>query len=271
MKKIAIALGLLISTSTLSFAQTQTDFQKFITNTFEEKLDHIQSAQDLPEFLKSFSKDLEWKDVNVSIDGRIEAMPMGTKADLEKNVSKLAARPDIRMEWDILEYTELTKRENSYVATMNVKVSLFASGELIRTGTNNVQIVAIKKNDFFEIIYMDILQISNEQYLGACYVRISNEQEKSFQVDVAYPNGNEYKNFSSQVTVIDVADPFKKIIINNNNKAFYWNPKNEEVSLTKEGQVVGKASTIENVLLVVVKTQGSEACSSVIRTSMKRD
>ncbi len=270
MKRIVIAFGLLISINFLSLGQHQTEFQKFITATFETKLGALNSEQDVPDILRSFSRDLSWRDVTVSIDGRVDITDLEDKQDLERKLNSLARRPGIKMTWEIAEYNELTKRESSYIASLNVNVSLYANGKIIRTGVNNVQIVAVKKSDFFEIVYLDILQISEAQYIGPCYVRIEKKEEKSYTVDVAHPNGNTYKTFSSAVDVINVADPFKKIIIEGTNTSFYWNPKGEFVSLSTDGQKLGQASTIENALLVIVKVQGKDTCSSVIRTAQKQ-
>ena len=270
MKKITIILGLLVSINFLSIGQDQTEFQKFITETLENKFSNLNSEQDIPNLLKSFSRDLAWRNVNVSIDGNVDIPAIETKKDLERQLSSLARRSSINMTWDIVEYNELTNRESSYIASLNVKVNLYADGEIIRTGMNNVQIVAVKKSTFFEIVYLDILQIADSQYIGPCYVHIEKNNERSYAVDVAHPNGNEYSTYSSNVDIISVSDPYKKLVIEGTNTAFYWDPKAESVSLSTEGKKLGQASSIENALLVIVKVQGKDRCSSVIRTALKK-
>lgn len=269
MKKITILLGLLFSLTRISFAQEQTEFQEFISNTFEQKLSHLTSTSDVPDFLKSFSRELSWRNVTVAIDGRVDNPELHSKSDLERKVNYLASRSKIDMSWEIMQYNELTHREKSYIATMNVKVKLYANGEMIREGMNNVQIVAEKKEGFFIISYMDILQISVEEYIGTCYVQIEAENDKIFSVDVAYPNGNIYKNFSSKITVME-AGPFKRFNVANRDQPFYWNNETNDVSLEKNGKKIGNANSMENVILIIVKTQGKGSCSEVIRTALKK-
>ncbi len=269
MKRIALVLGLLLSLNTLSFAQEQTEFQKFISNTFEQKLSHLESPSDVPKFLQSFSRELSWRDVTVAIDGKVNNPELFSKSDLERKVNYLASRPGISMSWEIIEYNELTNRAQSYVASLNIKVKLYANGEMIREGMNNVQIVAEKKEDFFVISYMDILQITSEQFIGTCYVRINKENDNIFAVDIAYPNGNIYKDYSSKITIMD-AGPFKRFNTANGNSSFYWNNETHDVSLTKDGQKIGSANSVENVILIMVKTQGKKMCSKVVRTAVKK-
>ena len=269
MKKITFVLGFMFALSTSSFAQNQTEFQKFISNTFEQKLTSLDNPSEVPDFLKSFSQDLSWREVTIAIDGKIEIPELYSKSDLEQKINFLARRSGISISWEIMQYNELTNRENSYIASMNVKVKLYANGEIIKEGTNNVQIVAEKKASFYQIKYMDVLQISQEQYLGNCYVRIASDNERTYAVDIAYPNGNNYENDGTKITVVSL-DSFKKLVIDGNPQAYYWNTLNNEVSLKKEGQKLGVASTIENVILIAVKNEGKNTCSSVIRTAAKK-
>lgn len=262
---LIILAALLVSTISVS-AQKQTAFQEFIETTFEGKLSNINSYEDIAPFVKSFSDDMHWINVNVDINGKINESKLLTKPDLIKQISYLASRPSLSLKWEIEEYRELTKREDSRVASMKVKVSMYANDKLITSGFNLVQIVAVKKEGFYLINYMDLLRISSEAYVGPCYVMLNKTSDTKYLADIAYPNGNNYEHFETSIDIVSTS-PFKLFLIDGAEKKYFWNEKTNDVSQSMKGQKVGNASTPENVMLIAISNESKERCSSIVRTA----
>lgn len=268
MKNKTIALFVLLMSTLAVTAQNPTGFQIFIEDVLENKISNINSHADVAPFMRSFSEDCNWVNVNVDIDGKISTPLLMNKQDLSNRINYLASRPALSLKWEIEQYHELTKREDRRIASLKVKVSILANGDLIQSGYNIVKVIAQKKGEMYSINYMDILQVSSESYQGPCYVKLQTEDNINYTADIAYPNGNEYSNFYTHLKVIP-ADPFKAIVIENVDQRYYWNPKTNDVSLDKKGRKIGNASNTENSIIMTLSDQAKDKCSKLIRTAKK--
>lgn len=268
MKKVLVVLGLIIGSSIAIQAQEKTPFQSFLEEVFENQLSNLSGHQDVAPFMRNFSEDLSWTDVEVEIDGTISTSVIKNKADLSKQINYLASRPSLGITWEIMEYHQLTARENTTIASLEVKVEVIANNKVIITGSNLAKVIAQKKEGKYFIKFVSLLRIDDTSVLGPCYLRLKTEDDKNYVADIAYPDGNQYEHFEKNLRFAS-ADPLKAVIVDGVEQKFYWNPKTNDVSLDPNGRVIGNASTPETILTVIISDQTKSRCSSVIRTAQE--
>lgn len=265
MKNRGIALFVLLGCVVMGNAQEQTAFQDFITEVFEKKLSHINSYDDVAPLMRSFSEDYHWVNVEIGIDGKVSTPELKNKEDFSSQIKYLASRPALSLTWEIVEYHELSKREDSRIASLKVKVSIIANGTLVTSGYNIIKVVAEKNPEHYAIKYMDILQVASQSELGPCYVKLTRIDNANFDADIAYPDGNEYEHYLTKIKMIP-AEPFKAFRIDDVEQHYYWNPITKDVTLNKKGRKVGNARTADNVIIIAISNEAKKRCTSMIRT-----
>ena len=127
MKNKLVALFVLLAGTATVNAQNQTPFQDFIEETFENKLSNISSYADVAPLMQSFSSDFHWVNVKVDIDGKVSSPEIKNREELSNQINYLAGRPALSLAWEVEEYHELSKRENSRIASLKVKVSILVT------------------------------------------------------------------------------------------------------------------------------------------------
>jgi len=173
------AIFLFMATPILSFSQDGSGFEQFIKKTFENEINAISKGKNPSDFLNSFSESLVWVNLNVSIDGRVS----GKKNDKEKlnqTMNMLQSRPNLDIVWEIESQNTVQVRENTRMSTFEVKVTMYASGEVISSGKNMIEVIARKMNDKFYVNYFSIIQISDKTYKGRCFV--DSKKNKAYYV-----------------------------------------------------------------------------------------
>lgn len=266
-----ITLGLfLFATPFLSISQEESKFTDFITHTFEKSLNDISNGASTAPFLKSFSPELVWTNVNVGIDGGA-TINKYNKEFLSKKINHLASSAYINVKWEILVFNELIIREDANIATFEVSISVYAGEELLSKGKNIVEIVAKKAGESYAITYVSVLQILNESYRGKCYVDIDikKENESTYTTRTYYPNGSDYSQVTDTITLIG-KDKLQVIKVNQSKQTYYWNTLKGNISLDKDGsRVIGNTHEIDGVILAILKNRNNSTCQLMIKSARK--
>ena len=249
----------------LAVAQDK-DFENFIDQTFETKLNQAAMGNNTKDLLKSFDEGLIWIDINVSIDGRI-AGKKGSKETLAKHIKRVASSPNLNIVWKISKYNQVSVRENTLLANFEVDVSLFAKGELISEGRNMVDVLAKKVNDTYVVTYLSILQVANKTYKGRCFVDIV-KGDNGYTTQTSFPNGTVYQTTQNDIAIVG-SDKLRVVKLNQGEETYYWNTVLGIVTTDKQGKLnIGNAKDETNVVLVILKNQNTDKCTNMIPTKI---
>lgn len=267
MKNISkyLVILFLMGAPIIGFTQEKTGFQKFLEQTFEINLSNLKQGNNNAPFLKAFDQKLVWVNAVISVNGDVTENRR-TKDDLKKALEQLGRQKQLAIHWDILQYNELTARENTLFASFDVDVSLEANGKTISSGKNIVQLIAKKMDGFYAITYLSVLQISKKMYSGPCYVNINKTENNTFSTLTAYPAGTDYALYEQNMTFTET-NTMNMVTLENVEQKCFWNPKNNEVALKKDGSIkIGSAKDEAGVILVILKHFGNKTCTKMIRT-----
>ena len=257
---------ILMLTPIIGNAQEETDFQKFLVQTFEVNLSNLDQGNNNAPFLKAFGEKLVWTNAIVSIDGSVTERSR-SKADLKQELTKLGREHGLSVKWDILQYNELTARENTRIASFDVNVLLQANGATISKGKNVVQVIAKKMDGFYVITYLSVLQVSDKLYIGPCYVNIKETSPTSFATATAFPAGTEYDVIEKEFSFLETKTA-QVVKIKGVEQNYFWNPKSNAITLNNDGSIkIGSAENKNGVILMVIKHQSGKKCTKMIKTN----